>query len=200
MRVQNLKLVVDNKSATSALRMNAESIRRFPWTSFSLLLIAYACLGWLLASPTLTSPAWLQPVCQQTVDLVRGILAATLQPQSVCNVVVKENLLGAMLALGWIVVASIAFRSPLTSFNRFVIRWFKSDTVAFLALCVIAGMVTLVLFWLQLFLHIGAILASEALARIDLQTLGFSPTQAFWILVLVSSMGLGFGWVMQQAL
>lgn len=174
-------------------------MKRFPWVSFSLLVVAYACLGWLLASPTFTSPAWVEPVCQRTLDLVRGG-STSLQPQSICNIFVQKNLLGATLALSWIVIASIAFRSPLTSFNRFVSRWFKSDTVAFLALCVIAGMVAFVLFWLQLFLHFGAILASEALARIDLQTLGFSTAQAFWILVLVSSVGLGLGWVMRLAI
>ncbi|XHX80120.1 MAG: hypothetical protein RBJ76_09395 [Stenomitos frigidus ULC029] len=177
--------------------MNTESEKQVPWVSFGLLLVAYSSLGWLLASPTLASPAWLASACYQTFDFARGTLWATVQPRSICRLLIKENLFGAALAFAWIVVASIAFRSPLTSFNRFIIRWFKSDTVAFLSLCVIAGMLTLVLFWLKLFLHIITILASEALARIDLQTLGFSMAQSFWILVILSSLGLGFGWVMR---
>lgn len=180
--------------------MNTESEKQFPWVSFGLLLVAYASLGWLLASPDLTSPAWLASACYQTFDLARGTLSATVQPRSICRLIVKENLFGAALAFAWIIVASIAFRSPLTSFSRFIVRWFKSDTVAFLSLCVIAGMLTLILFWLKLFLHITTILASEALARIDLQTLGFSTAQAFWILVVLSSMGLGLGWVMRLAI
>ena len=179
--------------------MNTESEKQFPWVSFGLLLVAYASLGWLLASPDLTSPAWLASACYQTLELARGMLSATVQPRSICHLVVKENLLGAALAFAWIIVASIAFRSPLTSFSRFVAHWFKSDTVAFLSLCVMAGMLTLILFWLQLFLQITTILASEALARIDLQTLGFSTTQAFWILIVLSSIGLGLGWVMRLA-
>ena len=179
--------------------MNTGSEKQFPWVSFSLLLVAYASLGWLLASPDLTSPAWLASACYQTFDLARGTLSATLQPRSICHLIVKENLVGAALAFAWIIVASVAFRSPLTSFSRFVAHWFKSDTVAFLSLCVVAGMLTLILFWLKLFLQITTILASEALARIDLQTLGFSTTQAFWILVVLSSIGLGLGWVVRLA-
>ena len=173
--------------------MNAESVRRFPLVSFSLLLVAYACLGWVLADPALADPAWLLPACHSMF----GLLKMTEQSQHVCGAVAKENLLGAVLALSWIVIASIAFMSPLTSFNRFIIRWFRSDTIAFLALCIIAGMITLVLFWLQLFLHISAILASEALARIDLQTLGLGKLQAFWILVLLSLVGLVLGWMVR---
>ncbi|HEY9894397.1 MAG TPA: hypothetical protein V6D34_03140 [Candidatus Sericytochromatia bacterium] len=179
--------------------MNTGSEKQFPWVSFSLLLVAYASLGWLLASPDLTSPAWLASACYQTFDLARGTLSATMQPRSICRLIVKENLVGAALAFAWIIVASVAFRSPLTSFSRFVAHWFKSDTVAFLSLCVVAGMLTLILFWLKLFLQITTILASEALARIDLQTLGFSTTQAFWILVVLSSIGLGLGWVVRLA-
>ncbi|MBW4578717.1 MAG: hypothetical protein KME42_03975 [Tildeniella nuda ZEHNDER 1965/U140] len=176
--------------------MNAESARRFPWVSFSLLLIAYACLGWLLATPTLTDPVWILPTCHRTFDLFRQVLPAD-QSQNVCGVILRGNLFNAALALSWIVIASIAFMSPLTSFNRFINRWFKSDTVAFLALCIIAGMVAFILLWLQLALHISTILASEALARIDIQTLGFSQLQAFWILVLLSSTGLAIGWVVR---
>jgi hypothetical protein len=131
--------------------MNTESEKQFPWVSFSLLLVAYASLGWLLASPDLTSPAWLASACYQTFDLARGTLSATMQPRSICRLIVKENLVGAALAFAWIIVASVAFRSPLTSFSRFVAHWFKSDTVAFLSLCVVAGMLTLILFWLKLF-------------------------------------------------
>lgn len=164
--------------------------------SFSLLLIAYACLGWFLANPVPSEPAWLLPTCLKTFDLFRLVLPVD-QAQTVCGAVMRENLLGAVLAFSWILLASLAFMSPLTSFKRFIVRWFKSDTVAFLALCVIAGMITFILFSLQLFLQISAILASEALVRIDLQTLGFSKLRAFWILVLLSVTGLTLGWVVR---
>jgi hypothetical protein len=121
-------------------------------------------------------------------------------PEYICRIIVQENLVGAILAIAWVVVASCMFISPLTSFNRFITRWFQSDTVAFLALCVIAGLIACILFWLQLFLHISTILASEALARIDLQTLGLSKPHAFWILILLSLIGLGIGWGMRLSI
>ena len=200
--VQNLSRVVDNEIAIFALglwsiQMNAESARRFPWVSFSLLLIAYACLGWFLATPTETSPAWLLSSCHKTFDLLTHLLPTAVHTQNMCTVIAKDNLLDAMLALSWIVLASFAFMAPLTSFTHFVLRWFKSDTVAFLTLCIIAGMVTFVLFWLQLFLYIATILASEALVRIDLQALGFGKLQAFWTLVLLSTTGLALGWLIR---
>ena len=178
-----------------SIQMNAESVRRFPWVSFSLLLVAYACLGWLLADPTLTYPTWLLPSCYRAFDLFGHVLPIADQKQTVCHALVKGNVFSAMLAAGWIVLASHAFMSPLTSFTRFITRWFKSDTVAFLAVCIIAGMVAFILFWLQLFLYISTILASEALARIDLQALGLSKLQAFWVLILVSTIGLALGWI-----
>jgi hypothetical protein len=180
--------------------MNAESVRRFPWASFSLLLIAYACLGWLLANPAIANPAWFLPACQKTFDTFGQVLPLTGQAHSVCSALVKENFLGAAAALSWVVIASTAFISPLTSFNSFILRWFKSDTIAFLALCIIAGMVAFALLWLQLFLHVSAILASEALARLDLQTSGLSKLKAFWILLLLSLVGLLVGWSIRLSL
>lgn len=177
--------------------MNAELVKKFPWLSLTLLLAAYASLGWLLSDPAISSPAWLPVACQKTFALLKGMLLVTVQSKQVCNAAAEENFLGAMLAVGWVIVASFAFMSPLTSFNRFIVRWFKSDTIAFLALCIIAGMIAFILFWLQLFLQIATILATEALARIDLQTQGLSKLQAFWILVIVSLVGLGTGWILR---
>ncbi|MBW4469766.1 MAG: hypothetical protein KME45_05105 [Stenomitos rutilans HA7619-LM2] len=180
--------------------MNAESVKRVPWVSCALLLIAYGCFGWLVASPTLTNPTWLSPTCQGTFSALHHLLPLAIEPLAICRVIIRENLVGATLAIAWVVVASCLFISPLTSFNRFITRWFQSDTVAFLAVCVIAGLIVCILFWLQLFLHISTILASEALARIDLQTLGLSKLQAFWILVLLSLVGLGIGWGMRLSI
>lgn len=114
---------------------------------------------------------------------------------SICDIFVKHNIHVAFLAIAWILVSSMAFISPLTSFSSFVSRWFKSDTVAFLTLVTIAGMAAVILYWLHVFLQILTILAADALARIDIQTVGLSGNQAFWILVLVSLTGLIAGWL-----
>lgn len=138
-------------------------MRRFPWASLALLLIAYASFGWFLSSSAFP----------------------------------KYSL---ALAMAWICVISIAFMRPIASLSRFISRWFTSDTVAFLSVFMMAGVAALVLFWLHIFLYILTILATESLARIDMQTLGFGEIHAFWILATASFLGLAAGYAIRMVL
>lgn len=113
----------------------------------------------------------------------------------ICSIIVRHNVHIGLLAIAWILISSLAFISPLTSFSSFVSRWFNSDTVAFMTLITIAGMAAVILYWLHVFLQILTILAADALARIDIQTAGLNGNQAFWILTLVSLTGLIMGWL-----
>ncbi|GAB4320053.1 MAG: hypothetical protein OHK0047_02450 [Leptolyngbyaceae cyanobacterium] len=115
---------------------------------------------------------------------------------SICSIIVQHNVHIGLLAIGWILVSSLAFISPLTNFSSFISRWFKSDAVAFLTIVTIAGMAAVILYWLHVFLQIFTILAADALARIDIQAAGMSGIQAFWLLVLVSLTGLITGWLL----
>jgi hypothetical protein len=169
------------------------SIAKLPWISLSLLLVSYASLGWTVSSAESPDFFWVEALCEQ---VYAGL---TLLPElaigsSPCHIIAQHNLAGALLAVSWILLAAIAFMSPLTSFSRFVTQSFKSDTVAFLSVFMMAGLATLILFWMHVFLQILTILAAEALARLDIQTRGLSGVQAFWILVLVSLTGLSLGW------
>jgi hypothetical protein len=110
-----------------------------------------------------------------------------------CLLSVKYNLPIVPSAVVWIVVAAIAFMNPLISFSRFISRWFQSDTIAFLAICTFAGMASMMLFWLHVFLQILTILTAETLARLDLQLSRVSSSQAFWVLLTVSLAGLASG-------
>ncbi|MBD2019863.1 hypothetical protein H6F43_06630 [Leptolyngbya sp. FACHB-36] len=103
-----------------------------------------------------------------------------------------------VIAIGWIWIIAEAFMDPLTGFSLFLSRWFKSDTVAFLAICMVAGLAAVMLFWLHVFLHILTILATEALARLELQTAKFTRRQTFWMLTSVSLVGLVLGWAMRE--
>lgn len=105
-----------------------------------------------------------------------------------------------MLAFGGIWLLSAVFMSPLTSFTRLIQRWFKSDTVAFLSIFMFAAAAAVVLYWLQVFLYILTILATEALARIDIQAMGYGNRQAFWILTIVSILGLLLGWAIRASI
>jgi len=120
---------------------------------------------------------------------------ATPQPKNFCSLALDHNLFTATLAISWIVVSSIAFMSPLTSFSDFVNRWFHSDTVAFTAIFLVAGLAAVILYWLHVFTQILTILAAETLARIDLQARDVNGMQSFWLLTTVCLIGLGFGWI-----
>jgi hypothetical protein len=119
---------------------------------------------------------------------------ATLQPNNLCQLALDHNLFTAILAISWIVISSIAFMAPLTSFSTFINRWFQSDTVAFTAIFLFAGLAAVILYWLHVFTQILTILAAETLARIDLQTRNVNGMQSFWLLTTVCLIGLGFGW------
>lgn len=93
---------------------------------------------------------------------------------------------------------AILFMHPLTSFSRFLDRWFKSDTVAFGTICMIAGLVAVILFWMHIFLYILTILAATALARIDIQISNFPEHHAFSMLSVTALVGLGLGWVARE--
>ncbi len=117
--------------------------------------------------------------------------------RSMCSSILKHNLPAGVLAVAWIVVSSLAFISPLTSFSAFISRCFQSDTVAMMTIFMVAGLAAVILYWLHIFLQILTILAVDILARIDIQYAGLTGIQAFWILTLVSLVGLVLGWTAQ---
>lgn len=156
-------------------------------------------------TPSATQPeavkprkAYGQPDAEPSKQLTTpGSEAGTRQkPTSICDIIVRHNIHISLLAIAWILLSSMAFISPLTSFSSFVSRWFTSDTVAFLTIVTLAGMAAVILYWLHVFLQILTILAADALARIDMQAAGMSGIQAFWILFLVSLTGLVTGWLL----
>lgn len=98
----------------------------------------------------------------------------------------------------WGLVLAVMMINPLGGIRRMLIRWFKSDTVAFTTLVGAAAFASILLNWFRLFLPVIMILAAETLTRLDLQTAEFTQTQAFVILVITAWIGLGFGWVAAQ--
>jgi hypothetical protein len=94
------------------------------------------------------------------------------------------------------VVLALILMHPLTSSEKMLSKWFRSDTVAFVSLIAIAGFASILLNWLKIFIPIIMVLCAEALVRIDLQTAEFSQLQALTTLVIVAWLGLGLGWAM----
>jgi hypothetical protein len=144
--------------------------RKFPILSPLLLLVAYISFGWFLSDPRFPEVHF------------GGIVIS----------------IPMVLAIAWIWIICSAFISPLTSFSHFVIRWFNSDTVAFLSIFMFAATATFILFWMHIFLYILCIIATEALARVDIQSAGFANRQAFLALLVISLAGLTIGWAARE--
>ncbi|UBF23711.1 hypothetical protein K9N68_18245 [Kovacikia minuta CCNUW1] len=143
-----------------------ETPKKSPIVSLSLLLVAYISFGWFLSDPKL--PMFNFYGFSISIPLVLGI--------------------------AWVWFICAALISPLAGFSRFITRWFKSDTVAFLTIFMLAGMAAFILYWLHVFLYILTIIATEALARVDVQMAGFTNWQAFLVLLTISLLGLVIGW------
>ena len=142
------------------------SRKKFPILSLLLLLVTYISFGWFLSAPELPE-----------VKFQNFMISVPM-----------------VFAIVWIWAICIAFINPISNFSRFVSRWFKSDTVAFLSIFMFAGMAAFILFWMHIFVYIFTIIAAEALARVDFQTAGYSNWQAFVGLLVVSLVGLFVGW------
>lgn len=134
-------------------------VRKLPWLSASLLLIAYAIFSKLIIT---TSHLW--------------------------SSIISAAILGVFLAL--------MLMSPLTNSERILIKWFRSDTIAFLSLLMLAAFASILLNWFKIFVPVIMVLCAEALVRIDLQTAEFSYFASLAVLIIVTWMGLGLGWVM----
>jgi len=148
------------------VQKTTQTPKGIPPLSLLLLLVAYVSFGWFLSDPKY--PSFHFNEYSISIPLVFAIV--------------------------WIVFISVALISPLAGFNRFINRWFNSDTVAFLSIFMLATLATFILFWLHIFLYILTIIAAESLVRVDIQTAGFANWQAFLTMFVISLVGLLIGW------
>jgi hypothetical protein len=100
----------------------------------------------------------------------------------------------AWCILGGSFMVALLYLHPLTDLSRFLKRWFSSDTVAFCALVGLAGFASILLNWFKLFMPAVLVLATEGVARLDLQACEFTELQAFVLLVVTTGLGLSMGW------
>jgi hypothetical protein len=98
-----------------------------------------------------------------------------------------------LILIGSFLIA-LLYLHPLTDLSRFLKRWFSSDAVAFCALIMIAAFASILLNWFKLFMPVMLILATEGIARLDLQACEYTELQAFVLLVITTGLGLGVGW------
>lgn len=129
---------------------------------------------WLSASLLLISYAIFSKLIITTSHLWSSIISAAI--------------LGVFLAL--------MLMSPLTNSEKILIKWFRSDTIAFMSLLMLAAFASILLNWFKVFVPVIMVLCAEALVRIDLQTAEFGYFSSLAVLIIVTWMGLGLGWVM----
>lgn len=103
------------------------------------------------------------------------------------------------IAVG-VLLLSASLSSPWSKLRNNFTRLFKSDTRAFLVAVVAAFVSVLIITWLHIFVHALVVISAGTLVRLDAQAAGLSQSQTFWLLTIVSLVGLGLGGVAQQAL
>ncbi len=99
-------------------------------------------------------------------------------------------LIGCLCAIALAVV----FLHPLTWISRLIPKWFDSDTVAFCAMILLIGFISIFLNWFKLFLPFMMIMSCEALARIDFKMRNFNELKTGLLLVAIAWTGLLAGW------
>ena len=102
--------------------------------------------------------------------------------------------LAAVLAL----LLSAALTVPLRKTKRWLIRWLKTDVGMFTGVVTSSFFAALILSRIRLFGSPIVLLLAGSLARLDIQTAGFSERQAFWILTVASLAGLVLGWIVNH--
>jgi hypothetical protein len=117
-----------------------------------------------------------------------------------CYAIVAHVLANQQSHLIWLyggvggVAIALLYMHPLTDIKQFVTQWFSSDAVAFCTLIALAGSAAILLHWFKAFMPALLVLATEGLARLDLQAAGYGDLQSFWILVGTTALGLSVGW------
>lgn len=117
-----------------------------------------------------------------TYSTLGWLLSAFHDPWSVwVIIVISILLLAAVLA------------SPWSKIRDYFTRLFKSDTRTFLIAVIVALLSVVIITWLHIFAHALVVISAGTLVRLDAQTFGLTESQAFWLLAIVSLLGLGLG-------
>jgi hypothetical protein len=98
------------------------------------------------------------------------------------------------LALAFALLQALLLTTLFDGLKALIKAWLKSD-IGYFTLIIVASLgVTIVFVWFRIFGYFFVLIASEILARLDLQNAGFSRVQALLILSIFSLLGLATGW------
>lgn len=97
-----------------------------------------------------------------------------------------------------ILICASLLTSPIKTFKLYVLRWLHSDLGAFMCVIIIAFLVVIAFTWLHIFAKLLLFIAAGTLVRLDIQVLAYQKWQAFTLLVGISGVGFGLGWLLYQ--
>lgn len=97
-----------------------------------------------------------------------------------------------------VLLLAAALSSPWSKIRNAFTRIFKSDSRTFLVAVVAALLSVVFVSWLHISAHALVVMSAGTLVRLDAQTAGLSERQIFWLLAIVSLVGLGLGGVAQH--
>lgn len=98
----------------------------------------------------------------------------------------------------WLIISygsALIFNLYLTKEGQDIGRLFSFGPRSLVTILVLSGTLTLAVAASSVFALITILLAAELLARVEMQTAGFSRNTAFWALILTAGVGLGLGWL-----
>lgn len=99
-----------------------------------------------------------------------------------------------------VLLISLALTVGVMILRNYIDTLLKSDLSAFITIVVISFVAVIILRWIEISIRILVLVAAGALARLDLQTAGFSQLQAFLMLTFASLAGFGLGLVLNLAI
>lgn len=141
------------------------------WLSFGLLFASYSSFSWFLHHSIKNWQVW----------------GLTIAPWMVWA-----------LAIGTALAEALMLTTLMDNAKRWLDKWLKSDVGYFTVVVVGAMMVAVAFVWFNLFGYVLALLASETLARLDLQSLGVKRSHALILLTIISLMGVAVGWMINE--
>ncbi|MGK7889470.1 MAG: hypothetical protein AB4042_09050 [Leptolyngbyaceae cyanobacterium] len=141
------------------------------WLSFSLLFASYSSFSWFLHH--------------------------SLQDWRPWGLVVPAWVVWA-IAIGTAIAEALMLTTLMDEFRRWIDSWLKSDIGYFTLVMVGAMALTFAFAWFSLFGYVLALLASETLARLDLQRYAIKRIYALLVLTVISLGGVAMGWAINE--
>lgn len=93
---------------------------------------------------------------------------------------------GVLLLAAWL-------SSPWAKTANIFVRLFKSDTRTFLVIVLGAFLSVVIITWFDVFVHALVVVSAATLFKLEAQKTGLSERQTFWLLAILSLVGLGLG-------